>query len=37
MVMGGGSYSEGCGLDSQHHILVGHFLHLVVLKIVIVV
>ena len=34
MVMGGDSYSEGCGFESQHQILDGHFLHLFVVKIV---
>ena len=26
MVMGGDSFSEGHGFESQHHILDGHFL-----------
>ena len=34
MVMGGGSCSEGCGFDSQHHTLDGHFSNLFVVKIV---
>ena len=25
MVMGGDSCSKGCGFESQHHILDGHF------------
>ena len=25
MVMGGDSCSEGCGFESQHHVLDGHF------------
>ena len=36
MVMGGGSCSECCGFKSWHHILDGHFSHVFVLKIVIV-
>ena len=35
VVMGGDSCSEGCGFESQHHILNGHFSHLFVVKIVI--
>ena len=27
MVMGGDSCTEGCGLELQHHILDGHFIH----------
>ena len=34
VVMGGGSCSEGCGFDSQHHTLDGHFSNLFVVKIV---
>ena len=30
VVMGGGSCSEGCGFESRHHILDGHF-HILVL------
>ena len=30
--MGGDSCSEGHGLESQHHLLDGHFLHLSVLR-----
>ena len=33
MVMGGDSCSEGCGFESQHRILDGHFSHLFVVKI----
>ena len=32
VVMGGDSCSEGHGLESQHHILDGHFSHLFVVK-----
>ena len=32
--MGGDSCSEGCGFESQHHILDGHFSHLLAVKIV---
>ena len=34
MVMGGGSHSEGCGFESRHRILDGHFSHIFVVKIV---
>ena len=34
VVMGGDSCSEGCGFESQHHILEGHFSHIFVLQIV---
>ena len=34
MVMGGDSCSEGCGFESKHRILVGHFSQLLVVKIV---
>ena len=33
MVMGGDSCSKGCGLESQHRILNGHFSNLFVVKI----
>ena len=33
MVMGGGSHSEGCGFESRHRILDGHFSHIFVVKI----
>ena len=33
-VVGGGSCSECCGFESQHHIPDGHFAHLFVVKIV---
>ena len=33
VVMGGDSCSEGCGLESQHHVLNGHFSHTLVVKI----
>ena len=33
MVMGGDSRSEGCGFESWHHILDGHFSHIFVVKI----
>ena len=32
VVMGGDSCSEGCGFESQCHILDGHFSHLFVEK-----
>ena len=35
MVVGGDSCYKGCGFESQHHILDGHFPHLFVVKIVI--
>ena len=35
VVMGGGSHSEGRGLETRHHILDGHFPHLFVVKIVV--
>ena len=35
MVMGGDSCSEGCGFESQQHILDGHFSHIFVVKIVV--
>ena len=34
MVMGRDSRSEGCGFESRHHILDGHFSHIFVVKIV---
>ena len=34
VVMGGDSCPEGCGFESQHHILDGHFFTLFVVKIV---
>ena len=34
MVMRGDSYFEGCGFESCHHILDGHFSHVFVVKIV---
>ena len=34
VVMGGDSCSEGCVFESQHCILVGHFSHIFVVKIV---
>ena len=34
MVMGGDSISEGCGFESQHRKLGGHFSHIFVVKIV---
>jgi len=34
VVMGGDPSSKGCGFESQHHILDGHFSHLFVLGIV---
>ena len=34
VVMGGDSRSEGCGLESQHRILDGHFSTLIFSKIV---
>ena len=37
VVMGRDSHSEGCGFDSQHCILDGHFSHLFVVKIVVYV
>ena len=33
MIMGADSCSEGCGFESQHHILDGHFSHLFAVKI----
>ena len=36
VVMGGNSFYEGCGFESQHQILVGFF-HTLVLKFVIFV
>ena len=30
MVMGGDSWSEGCGVESQHYKLDGYFSHLLV-------
>ena len=35
VVMGGDSCSEGCGFESQHRILNGHFPHIFVVKILI--
>ena len=37
VVMGRDSRSEGCGFDSQHRILDGHFSHLFVVRIVMLV
>ena len=37
MVMGGDSCSEGRGFESQHLKLDGHFSHLFVVKIVMIV
>ena len=37
VVMGGDSCLEGCGFESQHCILDGHFSHIFVVKIVIFV
>ena len=37
MVMGGDSCSEGCGFESQHCKLDGHFSHLFVVRIVLLV
>ena len=34
MVMGGDSYSEGCGFESQHRRLDGHFFTYICCKIV---
>ena len=31
--MGGDSHSKGCGFESQHRILDGHFSHIFVVKI----
>ena len=31
VVMGGDSCSEGCGFESQHRILDGHFFHIYLL------
>ena len=36
VVMGLYSQSEGCGFKFQHHILDGHFLHIFVVKIVVI-
>ena len=33
VVMRGDSCSEGCGFESQHRILNGHFSHIFVVKI----
>ena len=33
VVMGGDSCPEGCGFESQHHIMYGHFSHIFVVKI----
>ena len=33
MVMGGDSRSKGCGFESRHCILEGHFSHIFVVKI----
>ena len=33
MGMGGDSCSKGCGFESKHHILDGHFSHIFVVKI----
>ena len=37
MVMGGDSCSEGCGFESKHCILDGHFSHIYDVKIVMLV
>ena len=37
MVMGGDSWTEGRGVESQHHILDGHFSHIFVAKIAVIV
>ena len=37
MVMGDDSCSKGCGFESQHHILDGHFSHSFVVTIVLLV
>ena len=34
MVIGGVSCSEGCGFESQHHIMIRRFSHIVVVRIV---
>ena len=34
MVMGRDSHSKGCGFESRHRILDGHFSHVVVVNIV---
>ena len=34
MVIGGVSCSESCGFESKHHIMDGHFSHIVVVRIV---
>ena len=34
VVMGGNSCTDGCGFESQHHILDGHFSHVFGVKIV---
>ena len=34
MIMGGDSNSKGCVFESQHRILDGHFPHIFVVKIV---
>ena len=33
VVMGEDSRAKGCGFESQHHILDGHFSHIFVVKI----
>ena len=37
MVMGIDSHSKGCGFESQHRKLDGHFSHIFVVKIVMLV
>ena len=34
VIMGGDSYCEGRGFESQHRVLDGHFSHIFVVKIV---
>ena len=36
VVMGGDSCSEGCGFESQHCLLDGHFSHLFVIKLFVI-
>ena len=37
VVMEGDSCSKGCGFESHHRILVGHFPHIFVVKIVMLI
>ena len=37
VVMGRDSHSKGCGFESGHCILDGHFSHIIVVKIVMIV